>query len=100
MTEGTGMGFVYEPDTYVLEFTEPAMAGLEISVRPLTMGELKHLSKYAGGNFKLTLANIAEFDKLMEFLISSITGWNLEKAPGEPMPITLDTIMALDPKFM
>lgn len=93
------MGFVYEPDVYRLEFADADMNGLEIRVRPLTMGELKHLSKYAGGNFKLTLGNIDEFDKLMEFLVANIVDWNLEKAPGEPMPVTLETIMGLDTKF-
>lgn len=96
---GADMGFVYEPDTYVLEFAEESMAGLEIKVRQITMGELKHLAKYAGGNFKLTLGNIEEFDRLMEFLVANIVSWNLEKAPGEPMPITLDTFMGLAPKF-
>lgn len=92
------MGFRYEPRVAVLTF-EPPFDGLEIrasldlpAARILRlMRELAQLQ---------TLAEAGDdgaFRQAMELFVTVTDGWNWEDADGNPVPLTVDTLMNVIP---
>jgi len=78
------MGFRHEPKTFRLVFDDPALEGLEVKARSLSIGELHD-------------PDIRVFESFAKALVS----WNLEDENGNPLPATLETIEAYpDVDFM
>lgn len=84
------MGFKRNPKIYNLKWDDGEYAGLEVHVRSLTMGQLIATQNGEGHNGKK--GNAAQIELFAERLVS----WNLEDENGQPVPTTLDAILAED----
>jgi hypothetical protein len=74
---------------FLLEFAEAEFDGLEVRMRPSTVGELLEMSEFDRSN-KTELK--AMFERFAEALLS----WNLEDDNGVPVPATVDGIKSQD----
>lgn len=83
------MGFRPEPRTYRLVFTDPALAGLEVTMRSMSFGEYRDMLRLAVAD-GLTAETMAEDDKMVALFASRIVSWNLEDDAGQPVPATLE----------
>lgn len=73
---------------YKLVFQDEALAGVEITVRSLTSGQLIELQESG-----------ASHEKLTKMLAEQLVSWNVEDEDGTPVPATLDGIRSLDLGF-
>lgn len=82
-----------------LRWAEPhELAGLEIRIRRLSIGQALRLTSLA--DLKDAFASggdaTAELDELFHILAGKIIGWNLEDGNGAPVPVSVDTVCDLD----
>ena len=68
------MGFRHQPRTYLLTFEDPALEGLEVRARSLSIGELQ------------------SDEPVVESFAHALVSWNLEDEDGNPLPATLETL--------
>ena len=96
------MGFQYEPRIAVMEFDGP-FAGLEIraaldlpAIRQIrVMKQLQRLqSIVATGDEEQAEAALRE---AMELFVTVTDGWNWQDADGNPLPLTVDTLLTVIP---
>jgi hypothetical protein len=71
------MGFKHQPRTYRLVFDDPALEGLEVAARGMSIGELNDPDK-----------------KLYASFADALVEWNLEYKDGTPVPTTREAIEA------
>jgi hypothetical protein len=83
---------------YKLVFADPEMDGLEVRVRDVSIGKLRQL---------VTLREDAsddeqteELDKLFNEFAKSLVDWNLDDENDDPVPATLEGILAQPGKFV
>jgi hypothetical protein len=69
------MGFKHQAKVYRLVFDDPALAGLEVRARSLSIGELRD-----------------DDTSVLEAFAKALDSWNLEDEGGEPLPPTLETL--------
>ena len=78
------MGFKHQAKVYKLVFDDPALEGLEVRCRSLSIGEVED-------------DDIRVFEQFAEALIS----WNLEDDNGQVLPATLESVRGYpDYEFM
>lgn len=78
------MGFKHQAKVYRLVFDDPALNGLEVKARSLSIGELND-------------DEVRVFESFAKALVS----WNLEDEDGNPLPATLEAIESYpDAEFM
>lgn len=83
------MGFTPEETHYKLLFEDPQYAGLEVTVRECSVGELTELAKLAGdAQSAPALAKVPTVDRMFTILGESLVEWNLEDRKGSPVPAT------------
>lgn len=87
------MGFRYAGKTYDLKFTAPELAGLEVAMRSVTVGEWGEMMAPAPPDpAERAKAN----RKILELFASRIVSWNLEDAAGVPVPHDAGAIAGQD----
>lgn len=86
------MGFPVERTLYRLRFDAEHLTGLEVEVAAMSVREAWAY------NDAIAEApdNDARFRLMVETVARQLASWNLEKAPGEPWPMTLDGLLDLD----
>ncbi|WP_433893033.1 hypothetical protein [Streptomyces sp. CA-111067] len=77
------MGYRPKRKTYDLKF-DPAHAGMEITVRDMTSGEV------------IELPDQATHEALVTAFAGQLASWNLEDDKGKPLPATLEGVLTLD----
>lgn len=87
------MGYRPKRKTYVLEFEDPDLDGLEVTVRGLTTGQILDIetAREDGGEDAIR--------ELLELLASQLVEWNVEDDDGRPVAANLDGIRAQDIAF-
>src|SRR5215472_15455339 len=75
---------------YKLVFQDENMAGVEITVRSLTSGQLIDLQKAQEEGLH---------EQLTSMLAEKLVGWNVEDEDGTAIPPTLDGIRSMDIDF-
>lgn len=88
------MGYRRTGTTFNLHFEDPALNGLEVKVRSLSIGKLLELSELASlaDGDELTPDDLKRIDPLFTTLADSLVGWNYEDENGDPIPATLESI--------
>ncbi|MFD8805559.1 hypothetical protein [Streptomyces sp. NPDC059597] len=74
------MGYKRNPKIYKLTWQDGEYAGLEVSVRTMSMGQLVDSQSGKGAS---------GIEGTVELLAERIVGWNLEDEAGQPVPPTL-----------
>lgn len=87
------MGFPVERTRYRLTFEQEHLAGLEVEVAAMTVRETWAYNDAIAqaGNDLGAVTRI-----MIETVARQLASWNLEKAPGEPWPLTLEGFLDLD----
>lgn len=78
------MGFRLDR-TYALRWDAGDLEGLEVDMRSTSVGTLVEVKK---------LRASADEDRLAEILVSHIKRWNLEDEQGEPLPVSVASLMS------
>lgn len=85
------MGFRPEPRTLRLVFTDPAYAGLEVTMQSVSVGEYNDMLRLAVTD-GLTKETVAANERMVDLFASRIVAWNLEDASGQPVPATPEAV--------
>lgn len=84
------MGFRLDR-TYALRWDAGDLAGLEIDIRSTSVGTLREMRSLREG----TPVNGKDANLVLaEILVDHIRRWNFEDENGEPLPVTVDSLMA------
>lgn len=88
-----------------ITFTEGELAGLEITVRPMTIGELVAVTDLAegidsamkmAGGIEQIRATAASIDAVLDQFASKLASWNMLDEDGQPVPATRVELGNLD----
>lgn len=82
------MGFNANPTIYRLEFDDPALEGLVVRVR---RGSVQ---------IRYDFDSAKDWREELEILQRALVEWNLEDDNGEPLPITVESMLATEDKVM
>lgn len=87
-------GFVYEPNTYTLQFgPKDQLHGLEVVVQSVPLGKFLKITQLAGDAGSTdpgkALGAVAE---LFDTLGSALVSWNLTDRQGTPVPCTVEAL--------
>ena len=89
------MGFEPQETLYKLTWEDPAMAGLEVTVREPSIGQMLAMSGM-GDDVKMDPAKVAGVFQVFADLLDS---WNVERK-GEPVPPTYEGVVSQNPRFI
>lgn len=93
------MNYKRERRVYVMEFADPAYAGLEIKVRSIPIRELTHLMTLDPESEDAELRASA-IDKLISAFAEALVSWNMTDENDQPLPTTLEYIESEDADFV
>lgn len=94
------MGFRLAPRTFNLVFTDPALNGLQVRVRSITVDEFMEMTGLSedvviGGG--VTLSEKAPLNMtLLGKVAARIDSWNLEDAERAALPVSVENLRAQD----
>lgn len=92
------MGFTRARKKYRLKFEDEELAGLEVVMGSLSIGEFTELtSSISGGATAETADGVTG---LLEKFAGSIESWNLEDEEGQPVPATFDGVKTQELGFI
>lgn len=93
------MGYKKPQTRYRLKFADDDMAGLEITSRAPTMGELLEIGPLA----EVIDQRKPDLDQLRQVLgqfCGLLVSWNLEDDDGGPVPMTADALLGFELPFL
>ncbi len=96
------MGFKAKKKLYLLDFQGTNLEGLEIYVRGASLGRMLDLTNLAtlGQDIKSGGFSSQDLDSIKEIFslfIEKVDRWNLEDEDGNPVPVSYEAFMDLDP---
>lgn len=98
------MGFTPEPTHYKLAFEDPSLAGLEVTVAGLSVGDFLALTEMAALADPSDPASAAKAASSAGDMLSTfgaaLVGWNVDGANGQPLPATYDGVKQLEFGFV
>lgn len=83
------MGYSRQETVYRLRFTDPAMAGLVVDTRSLSLGRMLEVMALADQVDGKGVKNVQEVSGLFGAFADAVITWNLEDRDGTPVPATL-----------
>lgn len=86
------MGKLVEPTLYKLTFADGPLQGAQVTVASMSVGESW---AYNDKIDELGADRYARYRHMVNTLAPLITEWDLEKAPGEPWPLTIEGVLSL-----
>ncbi|MCF3101420.1 hypothetical protein IPZ58_07480 [Streptomyces roseoverticillatus] len=89
------MGYKRNPKVYKLRFQDGDMAGLEVTLRSVSVGQVIEL-----GGLGADTSNGETVEQMVELLAERIVEWNLEDENGAPVPPTLEALKNEDLDFV
>ncbi len=79
---------------YRLKFESDAMAGLEVKVRSMSIGDSLEFAEEAE---KIGAAkDVNQIRPVLEKLASAIVSWNVEEDDGTPVPVSVEGVIELE----
>jgi hypothetical protein len=93
------MGVVIGAREFELELDGPGYHDVKVIVKGMTIGEALEFGEFLDGLRIAPVLNLEEIekrDKTYSLFVSRVIEWNLESAPGEPLPMTLEGMHKLD----
>jgi hypothetical protein len=92
------MGYTRTRRKYRLKFEDEELAGLEVVMGSLSIGEFTELtSSISGGATAETADGVTS---LLEKFAGKIASWNLEDDDGQPVPATFDGVKTQELDFI
>lgn len=91
------MGFKAKKKLYRLIFADEDMAGLEVTMTSVPMGDLLKLQQL---DPKSASNDPKEFRELLEIFAGAMLEWNLEDDDDQPVPISVDAFLKQDLDFI
>lgn len=91
------MGFKAKKKLYKLIFADEDMAGLEVTMTSVPMGDLMKLQQL---DPKRAARDPDEFAELLGIFAGAMLEWNLEDDADQPVPITVDAFLKQDIDFI
>lgn len=91
------MGFKAKKKLYKLIFADEDMAGLEVTMTSVPMGDLMSLQQL---DPKRAANDPAEFRELLGIFAGAMLSWNLVDDNDQPVPITVDAFLKQDIDFI
>lgn len=89
------MGFVRQK-TYVLDFEGTELDGLTVKAKACTVGEYVEIHKVYDRELAELDSLRNDFGELAELIVPHLIEWDLEEPSGQPIPLTLESVTALD----
>ncbi|KUN03142.1 hypothetical protein AQI95_24600 [Streptomyces yokosukanensis] len=89
------MGCRRNPKHYRLKFADGDYEGLEVTMRSVSIGEMRALQG-AGGDE----AGRDGFDRMVSLVASHMVGWNREDENGQALPPTLESLEDEEPSLI
>ncbi|WP_367138843.1 MULTISPECIES: hypothetical protein [Streptomyces] len=89
------MGYKRNPKVYRLKFQDGDMAGLEVTLRSVSVGQ-----SIALGALGSDTSNGDTMERMVQLLAERIVEWNLEDENGVPVPPTLEALKNEDMDFI
>jgi hypothetical protein len=89
-------GFVYDPDTFVLDFEDPKYKGLVVEATTLSIGEVMGLLSITDG----TQVRVEHAAKLVSSFSQALISWNILRKDGTPVPCSAEGLNSLDTRFV
>ena len=90
------MGKLVEPTHYKLVFETGPLQGAQVTVASMSVRET--------WAYNDALGELADIDARYRFMVNTlaplIVSWDLEKAPGEAWPLTLDGVLSLPDNWL
>lgn len=94
------MGFKAKKKLYRLTFAEDTdMAGLDVVASSVPLGTLLRLQEMADRGEEIA-KDKAAFREVVEILAGAMLSWNLEDDFDQPVPVTVEGILAQDVDFV
>lgn len=94
------MGVVVGAQVFKLRLpAEAKYEGVEVSAKGLTVGEALEFGEFLDGlviSPVMSLADVERRDATYTLFASRVVQWNLESAPGVPLPATMEGMNMLD----
>lgn len=91
------MGFKAKKKLYKLIFADEDMAGLEVTMTSVPMGDLMKLQQL---DPKRAAQDPAEFRELLGIFAGAMLSWNLEDDNDQPIEIGVDSFLKQDINFI
>lgn len=91
------MGFEPQETLYKLTWEDPAMAGLEVTVREPSIDQMMTMSGMDVADAKKV--SPAQFRVVFELFAGLLDNWNVTRK-GEPVPPTYEGVVSLSPGFV
>jgi hypothetical protein len=92
--------FTPEPTHYDLVFTDPALKGLRVEMRRMSLGEslaLDEIRLSRGGDAEATVKRVR---RVAEMVAAKVVSWNLADELGQPVLIGVDGLLAQEESVM
>jgi len=92
--------FIPEPTHYDLVFTDPALKGLRVEMRRMSLGEslaLDEIRLSRGGDAGESVKRVR---RVAEMVAAKVVSWNLADELGQPVPIGMDGLLAQEESVM
>lgn len=86
------MGHRAKRKIYHLKFADPDMHDLAVAAHGATTGQVLQIAQF---NTDKDIDPAETFG----WFIAALISWNLEDEDGQPMPHTVDALLALDPEY-
>jgi hypothetical protein len=96
-------GFRRPAKVYKLRFEDDDMAGLEVRARSVPLGQFLELGAVADATSGLAPVSSEQFGAIRDLFAgfaAALVEWNLEDETGQPVPATLEGVLAQDFEFM
>jgi len=92
------MGFVPDETLYKLTWEDPAMAGLEVTVREPSIDQLMAMAEM--GSPDARTADPAQVRAVFKVFAGLLDSWNVETRDGTPVPVTYEGVISQSPAFV
>lgn len=88
------MGCRRNPKLYKLTFADGDYEGLEVTMRSVSIGEMRSLQ---GGGEE---SGRDHFDRMADLVASHMVAWNREDEDGQPLPPTMESLEDEEPSLV
>lgn len=88
------MGFEFDDPTYVLEFEDGRLEGLEVKAKAQTLGNFLDMTALAAMGDNPSSADMVKVGELLAGFAEVLVEWNVQ-VKGEDVPATLDGLRRL-----
>lgn len=91
----------YKPKRYKLTWADGDLEGLEVLMRPATLGQMMEAQKMRDlADPDSGVTDMAAMEPVFRWLAEMLISWNVEDDDDQPVPATYEGIIAQDPDLI